>query len=397
MLIGVVGKTNVGKSTFFKAATLVEAEIGNFPFTTIKPNHGIGYIRIKCVDAELGVQCKPREGYCINNERFVPVELLDVAGLVPGAHLGKGMGNQFLDDLRQASILIHIVDASGSTNEYGEPIQPGSYSPNKDILFLEEELDMWYFQILKKSWDKFSKQAKMEHVKAKKAIAKQFSGLNVTEAMVIQIIDNLNLNQDDSSSWSESQLMDFAKMLRRMTKPMLIVANKADTKEGKTNYEALMNEFPDYRIIPCSAESELALREASKQRLIDYIPGDSSFKLIAEERLNDMQKDALKFIQANVLDIFHSAGVQQTLNTAVLELLKYIAVFPVANPKLQDQNGNILPDCYLMPSKSTAVDLAYKVHTSIGQGFIKAMDVKKKLTIGKDYPLKHRDVIEIIT
>ena len=396
MLIGIVGKANVGKSTFFKAATLADAEIANFPFTTIKPNHGIGFIRIKCVDAELDVKCKPKEGFCIKNERFVPVELLDVAGLVPGAYQGRGMGNQFLDDLRQASVLIHIVDASGSTNEMGEPVQPGTNDPVKDVLFLEEELDMWYFQILKKSWDKFSKQAKMEHLEAEKAIAKQFSGLNVTEAIVKNLIKGLNLNEMDAAAWSEEQLKDFAKALRKITKPMLIAANKVDTKEGRANYEILLKEFPDYRIIPCSAESELALKEAAKLKMIEYIPGDSSFNILAEESLNQMQKEALNFIKKNVLDVFNSTGVQQTLNTAVLELLNYVAVFPVANPKLQDQSGNVLPDCFLMPSNSTAHDLAYKVHTSIGQGFIKAIDMKKRTVVGKDYHLRHRDVIEIV-
>ena len=127
MIIGVVGKANVGKSTFFKAATLAEVEIGNYPFVTIKANSGVGYVKVKCVDQEFGVQCDPRKGYCKNGIRFVPVELIDVAGLVPGAHEGKGMGNQFLDDIRQADVLIHVIDGSGGTNEKGERYQCGTY------------------------------------------------------------------------------------------------------------------------------------------------------------------------------------------------------------------------------------------------------------------------------
>src|SRR3989338_5626200 len=139
MLIGVVGKANVGKSTFFKAATLAEVEIANYPFATIKPNHGTGYVRVDCAEKFFNVKCNPRFGYCIEGIRFVPVDMLDVAGLVPGAHEGKGMGNQFLDDLRQADALIHVVDVAGTTNEKGEPITPGSYDPADDIKFLEEE------------------------------------------------------------------------------------------------------------------------------------------------------------------------------------------------------------------------------------------------------------------
>src|SRR3970040_2190760 len=117
MLIGLVGKPSSGKSTFFKAATLAEVDIAPYPFTTIKPNHGVGYVKVDCIDKEMGVQCQPAHGFCLKGQRFVPVELMDVAGLVPGASEGKGLGNQFLDDLNQADVLIHIIDIAGSTNE----------------------------------------------------------------------------------------------------------------------------------------------------------------------------------------------------------------------------------------------------------------------------------------
>jgi len=154
MLIGIVGKANVGKSTFFKAATLAEVEIANYPFTTIKPNHGTGFVKVDCVDKEFNVKCNPRFGYCLDGKRFVPVDLLDVAGLVPGAHEGKGMGSEFLNDLNQADALIHIIDVSGSTNEKGEKVPILSYDPANDIKFLEKELDMWYLRLIEKGWEK---------------------------------------------------------------------------------------------------------------------------------------------------------------------------------------------------------------------------------------------------
>jgi len=150
MLIGVVGKANVGKSTFFKAATLMDIEIANYPFATIKPNHGVGFVKVKDAARDFDKTANPREGFVQDEFRFVPIDMIDVAGLVPGAHEGKGMGSQFLDDLRQADALIHVIDVSGSTNEKGEPIEIGSYDPANDVKFLEEELDYWYLTILKK-------------------------------------------------------------------------------------------------------------------------------------------------------------------------------------------------------------------------------------------------------
>ncbi len=395
MLIGIVGKANVGKSTFFKAATLAEALIANYPFATIKPNRAFAFIKIDCVDKELGVQCNPKYGYCVRNKRFVPIELLDVAGLVPGAHLGKGMGNQFLDDLRQADAFIHVVDMAGTTNERGEPVQPGSYDPAFDIRFLEVELDMWVLNIIHRGWDKFARTITMEKTKLSTALAKQLSGLNVTEPIVEEAMRKLNLNPEKPAEWTDQNLLDLAKYVRKITKPMLIVANKMDLPTAEANLERCKEEFPDYIIIPASGDSELALKEAAKAGLITYVPGESRFEM--SEKLNDKQKNALQYIQKNVLDRYESTGVQQALDTAVLELLKYIAIFPGGVGKLGDSQGRILPDCFLLPPGSTALDFAAHIHTDLAKNFVAAIDVKAKRKIGKDIPLHHRDVIEIMT
>ncbi len=399
MLVGVVGKANVGKSTFFKALTLANVQIENYPFATIKPNHGMGYVRIECADKFFNVKCNPREGYCINHSRFVPVDLIDVAGLVPGAYEGKGMGNQFLDDLRQADVLIHVVDASGGTNELGEPVTPGSYDPCDDIRFLEVELDMWYLRLIKKGWDRFARavqQEKEHEEKIVKDIAKHLSGLKVNEEMVEDVLGNLDLDRNNILSWSEEDLKGIAIQLRKKTKKMIIAANKIDISTAKENLEKMKKEFPNYLIIGCSSESELALKEASKNGLIEYIPGDNDFKVLEPDKLNEKQKNALDFIKKNLLDVFGSTGVEQVINTAVFDLLKYIAVFPVG-AKLADSDGNILPDCFLIPKKTTALDFAYRLHTDFGKNFIKAIDVKNRITIGKEHLLKNGDVIEIIS
>lgn len=396
MLIGVVGKANVGKSTFFKAATLAEAEIANYPFTTIEKNEGVGFVRVDCVDKEFGIDCKPKFGYCIKNNRFVPVHMIDVAGLVPGAHLGKGRGNQFLDDLRQADVLIHVIDISGGTNAQGEVIEPLSYDPAEDVRFLEEEIDMWFFGILKKPWGRFSKQLKQEGKEIEKEITKQFSGLKIEEGSVREAIERLNLDKD-AYKWTEEQLKQFATLLRKKSKPMIIAANKIDVPGTEKNLEKLKREFPECIIIPCSAESELALKEAAKHNLIEYIPGENNFRMINENKLNEKQKNALDFIKEDILEKYGTTGVQDVLNDAVFKLLKYIAVFPVATAKLTDKDGNPLPDCFLIPEKSTALEFAFKVHTDIGENFIKAADLKTKKVIGKESTLKHLDVIEIMT
>lgn len=397
MLVGIVGKPSSGKSTFFKSMTLAQVDIASYPFTTIKPNRGAGHVKVKCADQEFKVSCSPREGFCVQGNRFVPVELLDVAGLVPGAHQGRGLGNQFLDDLRQADALIHVLDASGSTDEQGRQVDTGSYNPANDVRFLGSELDLWYFDIIKKPWGRFAKQTYMEHHKVEEAIATQFSGLNATTKTVKDIISKLSLNPENPLEWSEEDLKGFAVELRKATKPVIIAANKADLETAAANIKNLQQEFSNYMIVPCSAESELALKEAAKEKLIKYIPGDSSFEIMNVGKPSLQQKKALEFIEKSVLEKYGSSGVQECLNRAVFELLKFVAVFPVATNKLSDQHGNVLPDCILMPENSTALDLAFKLHTDIGEGFIRAIEVRTKKVIGKEYVLKNGDVIEIIS
>ncbi|MBS3114234.1 redox-regulated ATPase YchF [Candidatus Woesearchaeota archaeon] len=396
MLVGLVGKPNCGKSTFFKASTLAEVAIAPYPFTTIAKNEGVGFVKVDCVDKEFNTKCNPRFGYCIESKRFVPVELLDVAGLVPGAHEGKGMGNQFLDDLNQADVLIHIIDVAGSTNEKGESVPVLSYDPANDIKFLEHELDMWYLRLIEKGWERFARTVNQERPELKKAVAKQLSSLRVTEKLVESIIQKLGLEQD-IMKWDRNTLAKIATELRKATKPMVIACNKIDVEGAYENFEKLKKEFQDYLLVPCSAEVELALREASKHELIKYIPGESNFEIINQEKLTEKQKNALEFIKAEVLDKFGSTGVQKVLDIAVFELLKYIAAYPVATNKLTDKDGNILPDCFLVPNNITALEFAFKVHTDIGNNFIKAIDQKTKLVVGKEHKLKHGDVIEIIT
>jgi ribosome-binding ATPase YchF (GTP1/OBG family) len=392
MLLGLVGKPSCGKSTFFKSATLADVLIASYPFATIKPNHGVGYVRVDALCSELGVKCNPRTGFCTGKTRFVPVDLMDVAGLVEGASEGKGLGNQFLDDLRNADAFIHIVDISGTTDFEGKE---GSGNPIEDVRMLENELNKWYVGIFKKVWEKLVKSLQTTKQDIAKAIAKQFSGLKVNEDDVKEVVRKLKLDVDKPINWTEEDLFNFAKELRHLTKPMIVAANKCDKENSKDNLEKLKQEFSELIIIPCSADSELSLRQASKAGLIEYIPGENNFKIF-EDKINEKQKQALESIQKNVLDVFGSTGVQEILDKTVFDLLGYIAIYP-AGSKLSDSKGNILPDCFLLPKNSTALDFAYYLHTDIGDNFIKAIDVRTKMPVGKDHILKHRDGIEIMT
>jgi ribosome-binding ATPase YchF (GTP1/OBG family) len=396
MIIGIVGKANVGKSTFFKACTLADVLIANYPFATIKPNEGVGFVRVDCVDKEFGKQCNPRTGFCVKGKRYVGVQLIDVAGLVPGAHEGKGMGNQFLDDLRQADVLVHVIDVAGTTNEKGEPQAPGSYDPAEDVKFLEVELDFWYLGILQKGWEKFARTVIQEKREIHVALGKQLSGLKVTEDLVKETIEKIGLNKEHPDKWSEDDLELLAIALRKATKPMIIACNKIDIPVGEQNFKRLQAQFPEHKFVGCSAESELALKEASKSGLIEYYPGENNFNLKDESRLNERQKQALEFIRKEVLQKFNGTGVQQVLDSAVFDLLGYIAIYPGGINKLEDSEGRVLPDCFLMPGKTTALDFAFKLHTDFGKNFICAKDVKTKRTVGKEHPLKHRDVVEIV-
>ncbi len=377
MLIGLVGAPNSGKSTFFKAVTLNAVEIANYPFTTIKPNQGIGYVTTECPCKRLGVECSPVNSKCVGGTRLVPVKLLDVAGLVPGAHEGKGMGNQFLGDLATASGLIHVLDSSGRTNSEGKPEE--GWDPKETIEMLEHEIDEWLKGIIAKSYDKVKKEAEARKVPVERPMAQQLSGLGITEDDLKTAMRKANPEE-----------IGFATALRQASKPIMVAANKADTAEAQELLPALKGDW----IVPCSAESELALREADKAGLVRYIPGSGSFEV--KGILNEKQAQALGFIKVSVLEKLGSTGIQKVINTLVFQKMRMIVVYPVANiTKLASHKGNVLPDAYLVTDGTTLKELAYKIHTQFGDNFIGGLDLKKR-KIGADYKLKHGDVVEIL-
>jgi len=384
--IGLAGKPNSGKSTFFKGATLADVEIANYPFTTIDANHGVSHVRVRCPCIELGV--KGGCGRCRNGVRFVAVELIDVAGLVPDAHLGKGLGNEFLDALRLAEAVIHILDASGSTDVEGNPVGIGNYDPLNDVSFLEHEIGMWLFGILDKNWNKLMRHYSSEK-KADLIIFEQLGGAGVTEKNVRVALAEMGSTPD---KWDQDQLVQFSQLLRKASKPMIIGANKMDVAP-KENVERLL--ALDQIVIPVSGAAEIALRMADKAGVIRYTPGDPDFEIVGEP--NKAQRAGLEKIRA-LLKERGSTGVQECINRAVFDLLDYIVVYPVEDEnKYADKNGVVLPDAYLMKRGSTARDLAYRVHSDIGDSFLFAVDARSKMRLGDKYELKDGDVIKIVS
>lgn len=382
MIVGVIGKTNVGKSSFFKAATMIDVEIADRRFVTISPNVGIGYVIVECVDKEFGVRCNPKSGVCKNGKRYIPVKLIDVAGLIPGAHEGKGLGNKFLDDLRQASVFIQIVDCSGLTDAEGNLTQ--NYDPSFDVEFVQNEIDLWFSDVIKRAIAKIGKvQSRAEMVQL---LAEQLSGLEISKKNVDAALGKASITETEK----------FARIIRKVSKPMLVAANKIDLESAQKNFEKLKEKFNDLIIIPTSADYEIALKKATEAGMIKYLPGDD-FQIVDRTKIGETQLKALEKIKS-VIGKYGSTGVQDCLNRAVFDLLNYIVVYPVEDEnKLSDKKGNVLPDAFLVPKGTTALELAFKIHTDIGEKFVSAIDARTKRRLGKDYELRNNDVIKIMT
>jgi ribosome-binding ATPase YchF (GTP1/OBG family) len=395
MLLGLIGKANVGKSTFFNAATDLNVQCGNYPFTTISANVGVAYARVGCVCREFGVQDKPIHSLCIDGIRFIPVKLMDSAGLIPGASMGKGLGNKFLDDSRQADALIHVIDAAASTDHEGRPITPGTGDPMFDLRFVEEEFDQWLASVLGREWAKLVRESSNQGTKLEQVISARLSGLSITETQISSTIAELGLSAGKAVEWSERDLLKFCKILRSKSKPIVIAANKADLNSAKNGVSNIKKAVG--HVIPCSSEMELMLRRAARLKLIDYLPGDSSFSINETASINSQQRQALR--KASLfLSEYGSTGVQQAINTAIFDLLKLIVVYPVEDEiKLTDRKGNVLPDAHLLPASSTPIDLAEKIHADLRKGFMYAIDARSKMRLAANHHLKNNDVVKIVS
>ena len=395
LTIGIVGKTNTGKTTLFNAATLLNAEVSNFPFTTKEPNIGTAYVCDACVCRELAVKDTPLNSTCIDGWRYVPVKIVDVPGLIKDAWKGRGLGNQFLSVIGGADALVHVVDASGSINAEGEIAQPGSGNPLQDAIDTEMELSQWLAGAIVNNGEKIVREESRSSTAV--AIAEPLVGLKATVPKVSLALERSGLATIPFLEWTNSQILRFSGLLLPIIKPSLIVANKMDVLTSEKYFELLTRHYGHNLVAACSAEAELVLRKAEKLGLLQYTPGGEKFRIVNDAKLTPEQKGALKHIQTRVMDKFMRTGIQQALNTVVFKLLRMNMIYAVSDEtKFTDHHGNVLPDVHLMADGSTPIDLANQVHTSLAENYVMAIDARTGVRLPQDYSLRHKDVIKIL-
>lgn len=394
--IGLIGKTNAGKTTFFNAATLQTAEVSTYPFTTKKPNISQANAKAICVCKELGVKDNPRNSTCIDGSRFIPVQLIDLPGLIKGSWEGKGLGSQFLSVASQADALIHIADASGSIDADGKLTKPGMGNPVADVYDIEEEIVRWYSKSIEKTLRKVKKPSKkgsaVDHI-----FAQDLAGMKITATHITQALNAASLADKDLSKWTRQDVWAFAKSVREISKPTLIVANKMDIALGEKNYEKLIKEFGQAFVIAASSDAELALRRAEQTGYVEYVPGEEAFKVKDRSKLTPEQRDALTYVEQRVFSKWIRTGVQFALNTCIFKLLGMNVVYPVEDAdKFSDRKGNVLPDAFLVPYNASVSDLADQIHSELARTMIYAIDARTKIRVPTDYKLKDRDVVNIV-
>lgn len=387
MQLAIVGLPNKGKSTLFNALTSTEAKTANYPFTTITANQGVAFANCACPHVRLKVQCNPNNAPCENGVRRIPINVMDVAGLVEGAHQGKGMGNQFLSDVAPADALIVVADASGGTDDEGNACAEGTHDVLRDVFLTVQEIDFWLAGILQKNGQK-SKGKTFED------FAGALTGLKISIEQLRRAYAKTELLETLFASHSREQYLELAGKLREEAKPLVIAANKADSAHARENVEKLREAFPQYRIFPVASDAEVSLKKARQRGWIAY--DGKKFEAVKPD-LDPRILEALEKIR-HTLDAWGSTGVQDLANACAFDLLGQMAVFPVEDDvHYSNHFGKVLPDAILLRKGGTALQLAERIHTDLAKHFLHALDAETKMRVGKDSPLHEGQVVKIVS
>lgn len=343
--------------------TDAQAKTGSFPFTTIDPNKATGYLQVECACNRLDKKgkCKPNYGWCDDGKRYVPIMLLDVAGLVPGAHLGRGLGNKFLDDLRHADALIHVVDVSGTTDAEGKATR--GYDPLQDIEWLQDEIFRWILGNLTERWGSI----KRRHTATKSSIIdtlqNQFSGYGSTADTVARALDSIKEPIGPLEAWTNDEISIVVKAFMAEKFPTVLSLNKIDHPDADKNISKIVRKYPDTKAVLTSALTEVFLRKLEKQGYIKYEPGtefiDTYQDLGEDSGLKPMEEklsENIERIRDSVLYRFGSTGLVEILKKSA-EVLQLVPVFPVKNNASKTE----FRDCVLLRAGTTVGSAARKI------------------------------------
>lgn len=303
----------------------------------------------------------------------MPIELLDVAGLVPGAHEGKGLGNKFLDDLRHADALIHVVDVSGTTDAEGKVTR--GYDPSVDIVWLRSEIVQWVLGNLMQKWGSVKRRHIAIKANAVETLQGQFSGYGSTSNVIARTLDRMGL-KEPLEHWSDETVAKVVNAFVDEKFPTIIALNKIDHADADKNIAKIAQMQDPDTIVLCSAISEVFLRRLAKQGYVRYKEGDE-FVDTREDLIEDgdptggglkEMDEKLKTRVENLKDLvlyrFGSTGVNKVLTKAA-ELLGLTPVFPVKNIHNFSSGDNhsdaVFRDCVLVKKGTTVAEVARKV------------------------------------
>ncbi|CAG99768.1 hypothetical protein KDRO_E04160 [Kluyveromyces lactis] len=361
-LIGIVGKPSSGKSTTLNSLTDASAQVGAFPFTTIEPNRATGYLQVNCACSRVGLQklCKPNYGWCENGLRHIPIMLLDVAGLVPGAHSGRGLGNKFLDDLRHADALIHVVDVSGTTDAEGKNTR--GYDPLQDIVWLQDEIRLWIEGNLHKRWGSIVRKHTATKSSAVDTLQQQFGGYGSHAPMIQRALGRIP-GLPPLEQWDNEWITEVVKSFMQEKFPTVLALNKMDHPDADKNVSKIMLKYPDVKCVLTSAITEVFLRKLKKQGFIRYEEGTEFVDTFEDDDtlkpLDEKLIQRIEVIRDLVLYRFGSTGVVQVLQAAA-STLNLIPVYTVRNiHTFAGGNGeNVFRDCFLVKKGTTVGKVA---------------------------------------